>query len=230
MARAASEILPPEVYAYLAGGADDKRTISRNQWAYQSFQLRPRRLRNVTHIDTSVQLFDATFPSPIILAPVGVQRLFHPDGELASARAAHARKHLMMVSTVANTSFPEVAKAFDSYKPWFQLYATTNREKTKYLIQMAEKAGAPAVVLTIDVPVLGNRENHTRQLLSNIYGGDNSLGNFQNIPFESNETFHDPSMTWDIIDWIKNNCNMKVLVKGILHPEDAKLATVSYTI
>ena len=123
---AAERALPHDAFAYLAGGADDLRTVRRNHEAYAELQIRPRRLIDVREIDTTCKILGETLSTPILLAPVGLQRFFHPDGELATARAAADRDHRMMVSSVANTSVGDIARE-GGRKVWFQLYPTSNR-------------------------------------------------------------------------------------------------------
>ena len=134
----AKENLPKESYEYLKGGAEDERTLQRNISEYQNFQIRPRRLVNVTNVDTSVNILGEKWKSPIFLCPVGTQGIFHEDGEKATARAAHNKDHLMIVSTLATFSYAEIAAQM-TRKPWFQLYPTENLEIAKVLIRRAEE-------------------------------------------------------------------------------------------
>jgi len=173
----AKENLEPFAYDYLTGGADDLRTFQRNMEAFHHYQIRPRRLVDVTNVDTSISLFGKKWKSPITLAPVGMQGMFHPDGELATAKAAHSKGHLLMTSTVSTLPFPTIAKEMD-YKPWFQLYTSTNIETTKHLLNLAKEGGAEVIVLTVDVPVAGNREKHAQILTGNMRE-HNVLGNFK---------------------------------------------------
>ena len=217
---AARQVLPPDTWAYLFGGADDLRTKRRNREAYQLFQIRQRVLVNVQEIETSVSLFGRSLASPIILSPVGMQRLFHRDGELATARAAENRNQLMIVSTASNHHFADIAKQF-SQPPWFQLYPTSNRVITRRLLETAEALGAPVLVLTVDLPVPGNRESHLNSLMEHIEGGTN-LPNVADLA--EGETVYDPTMTWQMIEWLRRHCSMKIVLKGIMTAEDAKLA------
>ena len=164
---AAKAILPEDNYNYLVGGSEDNRTLERNIYAYQHYQIRPRRLVDVSQIDTSISLFGVDWKSPIILAPVGFQGLFHKNGEIATAKAANQSNHQMTVSTVSNASYKEIAQEFENVKPWFQLYPTKNRATTKILVEAAEANGCDTLVLTVDVPVLGNRAGHALRIMQN---------------------------------------------------------------
>ena len=209
--------MSPDSYYYLDGAADDHRTFHRNIDIWQQYQIRPRRLVDVREVDTSVQLFDTHWLSPIILAPVGMQLLFHEEGEIGSAKAAEKQGHLMIASTVSSHSYLQIAQSV-AHAPWFQLYPTGDREVSKRLLHTAEKQGCEAVVLTIDVPVPGNRENHLTTLTATMRSR-NALGNFP----QGNANF-DASLTWDFIAWLRDHCQMKILLKGIMTAEDAALA------
>ncbi len=218
----AAEKLEKEFFNYLTGGADDKRTLSRNVSAFQNIQIRPRRLVDVRQIDTSISLFGEYWASPIALAPIGWQGYFHQDGELATARAADGLGRMMIASTVSSYAYAEISAEMER-KPWFQLYPTTLRTVTKILLQRAEDAGCPVVVLTVDAPVFGNRENHIRTLVNSYSGRQGETGNLAGLLTEG-ATPQDPSMTWDMIDWLRRHCNMKIVLKGMLTHEDAALA------
>lgn len=216
----AKDRLRKDANDYLAGGADDMRTVRANTEAYRKLQIRPRRLVDVRNVDTSVELLGETMESPILLAPVGFQVLFHPEGELASARAAASRHRRMVVSSVSNYSVGEIVAA-GGQKVWFQLYPTPNRTVTLGLLRRAEDAGCRVVVLTVDTPVLGNRELHGTTLAELLKGEATRLGNYEGI--RSGEPITDPGMTWDMVRWLKANCAMQVVLKGIVTGEDAEL-------
>jgi isopentenyl diphosphate isomerase/L-lactate dehydrogenase-like FMN-dependent dehydrogenase len=218
----AKEKLDTDSMAYLEGGSDDMLTLRRNEKAFQLYQIRPRRLVDVRQIDTSRTIFDKEWSSPIFLAPVGFQQLFSPEGALATARAAAAKNQLMIASTVTYTTFESITDQFSHYKPWFQLYPTTNRLLTKRLIQQAEAAGSKVLVITTDVPVVGNRETHAKVILTNTVGKNQQMGNLPDLGLD--ESFHDPGMTWDIIPWIRSFSQIKIVLKGLMTAEDAHLA------
>ena len=213
----AKKRMSTEAYDYLDGAADDHRTFHRNIDIWQQYQIRPRRLVDVRQVDTSVQLFGTQWASPIIMAPVGMQRLFHEEGEIASAKAAEQKDHLMIASTVSSHSYLQIAQSVNR-PPWFQLYPTGDREVSKRLLRTAEEQGCEVIVLTVDVPVPGNRESHLKVLTKNMRAST-ILGNFP----QGNANF-DASLTWGFIAWLRAHCSMKILLKGIMTAEDAALA------
>ena len=213
--------LPKPVYNFIAGGADDEKTMRANREAFDRLQLRVRRLVDVSKVDTSMRLFGETHETPIILAPVGLQRPMHPEGELASARGAAAKKHLMIASTASSYSIGEIAEA--SGRPvWFQLYPTTDRDATRDLLRQAEAAGCPVVALTVDLPVIASRERAIGYIPALLSSDPDPVGNFRGKPLPS--SIGDPSLSWDFVAWLKANTRMKVLLKGIVTREDAKLS------
>ncbi len=217
----AKEKLSKDAYEYLTGGADDKRTLGKNQSSFHHIKLLPRRLVDVSSIDTTFEIFGQKYSSPIMIAPVGMQKLFHPEGELATAKAANKLKQAMIASTVANHSYKEIADLCNP-KPWFQLYCTTQRKVTEELLKKADVVGCKVLVLTTDVPVVGNREKHAKMLLDNVDGRALSIANLAG-KLGPDDHFHDPSINWSIIPWIRERTKMKIVLKGILHPLDAKL-------
>ncbi|HKK73525.1 MAG TPA: alpha-hydroxy acid oxidase [Saprospiraceae bacterium] len=209
-------------YRYLAGGSDDQLTLRRNEQAFGLYQIRPRRLVDVRKIDLQCTLFGETWPRPFFMAPVGFQKLFAPQGALHTARACAQKNQLMLASTVTNVAYSEIAASFPRGKPWFQLYPTTRRNITKQLIQQAERAGAKVLVITTDVPVLGNRGTNARPLIEEIFGDDGQLANLPG--YSLYDSVHDPGMTWEIIPWIRSFSQMKIVLKGLMRFEDARLA------
>ncbi|MFS4417913.1 alpha-hydroxy acid oxidase [Maribacter sp. 2307ULW6-5] len=217
-----SKVMGEDALLYLNGGADDLKTVKINSDAYQKIQIRARRLIDVRNISTNVDLFGQNLDNPIVLSPVGFQGFFHPDGEIATAKASVAKKHQMIVSSVSNSSVTEIANQSQA-KLWFQLYPTPDRKITKLLLDRAEKAGCKVCVLTVDTPVVGNRERSGTTLMKLVQTGKLKMGNFEGI-LPDGMGFSDPGMTWDMIDWLKSNCDMKIVVKGIVTKEDAALA------
>ncbi len=219
--RWAERHLGHDAFAYLAGGADDQRTVAANSSAFAEISIRPRRLVDVREIDTTVELFGDRYPSPLFLAPVGFQGLFHEQGELATARGASRTGHGTIVSSVSSFSIGEIANEC-GVSPWFQLYPTTNREVTEGLLRRAEAAGCPVVVLTVDTPVIGNREMHSTTLRRLLAGGSLRMGNYEGL--RNGESINDPSMTWDMVHWLAASTDMKIVLKGIVTREDAELS------
>lgn len=216
------DVMGEDALNYLNGGADDLKTVSINHEAYSNIQIRARRLIDVRSVSTKVDLFGKTLDNPIILSPVGFQRFFHPDGEVGSAKAAVKHKHQMVVSSVSNFSVGEIARESGA-DLWFQLYPTPDRAITKKLLDQAAAAGCKVCVLTVDTPVLGNRERHGTSLLKMIESGELEMGNFKDI-LPDGVSFTDPGMTWEMINWLKANCDMKIVLKGIVTREDTRLA------
>ncbi|MDZ4277992.1 MAG: alpha-hydroxy acid oxidase, partial [Dehalococcoidia bacterium] len=156
----AREKLPKEHYDFIAGGAEDEVTLHENVAAFQRIQLLPRALVDVNEVDTSTEVLGQPVELPVLLAPVGLQRLAHPDGEVASARAAAAAGTVMVVSTSASCTIEEVAEAADGPQ-WFQLYLFS-RGFAQRLVERAEEHGYSALCLTVDSPRLGQRERDIR--------------------------------------------------------------------
>jgi FMN-dependent dehydrogenase len=157
----ARQILPPAHYGYLATGVDDDATLQANRTGFSKFQIQARRLVDVSRIDTSMELFGTTWKTPIVLAPVGSQKAFHADGEMASARAAGGRGHLLILSTGSTTSVENVTSAWGG-PIWYQLYPTDTWRITQALVKRAERAGCPVLVLTVDLPAGRNTETEAR--------------------------------------------------------------------
>jgi 4-hydroxymandelate oxidase len=225
--------LPPAHMGYLMTGTDDDGTLRANRDGYGRIQLRVRRLVDIKIPDTSTTLLGKTWLTPIVLCPVGSQKAFHPEGELAVARAATG--HLQMLSTVATTSIEEINAARPGEPVWFQLYARANWNETSKMLKRAEAAGCPAVAWTIDLLGGSNRETVLRARLADSrdctmchVNGDASRDNRRRpmvaeFPPQSNR---DPlsGFTWDYIKRLKDTTRMKVLLKGIVTREDAELA------
>src|SRR5258708_9146999 len=142
--------IPPAHWGYLVSGVDGEDTLRANRDAYSHYQLQARRMVDVSKIDTSLELFGTKFNSPIILCPLGAQKAFHPGGEIAVAKAANARGHLQMLSTVTSTGVEDVIAARGA-PVWFQLYTTSNLYVAAKLVKRAEAAGCPAVAVTVDL-------------------------------------------------------------------------------
>lgn len=230
----AREKLPTMVHGYYASGSDDHVLLHENRAAYARIKLRPRMLRGVAKRDTSVAVLGQRLPFPVIIAPMGFMGLAHEDGELAMGRAAAAKGIPMILSTAANHTIEEVAQANTGTK-WFQLYVYKDRAVTERLVTRAADAGYEALVLTVDVPVLGKREADIRNgfhlpkgyTLANLVGDE--MGDMHPATDESGLTAYmarlwDSNLEWDIIEWLQTITDMPILVKGILRGDDAQLA------
>src|ERR1700691_5042168 len=158
---AARKALPAAHWGYMASGGDEHRTTDLTQEVYKNIKLRPRKLVDVSKIDTRVELFGTTWDSPIFLCPVGAQGMFHADGELGVARAAQGEKHLQILSTVTSHSVEDVMKARGG-PVWYQLYAISNWGFTEKVVKRAEDAGCPVLAWTIDLLAGRNTEMASR--------------------------------------------------------------------
>ncbi|MFQ5635352.1 MAG: alpha-hydroxy acid oxidase [Gammaproteobacteria bacterium] len=216
---AAQRRLDVAAWHFIVNGADDGKTMTANRRAFDHWQIRARRLIDVEHIDKHIDLFGRRLASPIMLAPAGDQQFLHAHGELASARAAAKRGHVMICSTVSSYAIDEIAAAA-SGPLWFQLYASRHRQFMRHLIRRAERSGCKVLVLTVDGPTIGNREAE-RWFRSRRRRGSARMGNFEN--YEGKKGIGDPSLTWEIISWLRANTSMKVVLKGIVTHEDAAL-------
>ncbi|HEY2163505.1 MAG TPA: alpha-hydroxy acid oxidase, partial [Gemmatimonadaceae bacterium] len=161
----AKKKIPPAHWGYLSTGTDDDATIRANREGYAHWDLRARRLVDVSKVDASVEILGVKWPTPIVINPVGSQRAFHPEGELAVARAAKAKNHLQVLSTVATTSIEDCIAARGA-SVWFQLYHQEDWNQTKQMVKRAEHAGAPVVVFTVDLIGGSNRETMVRSRAS----------------------------------------------------------------
>jgi isopentenyl diphosphate isomerase/L-lactate dehydrogenase-like FMN-dependent dehydrogenase len=209
---------------FIVNGADDGKTMQANRDAFDRWAIRVRRLVDVSRIDMTTTILGQELDVPVILAPAGNQQAIHPEGELATARAARDAGHLMISSTISNYSIGEIARAAGPV--WFQLYASTDRRLMEKLLRDAEQAGCRAVALTVDSNTRGNREGERwwSRLGGPAEGGrpTQRLGNFEG--FAGPPRVGDVAMTWDIVERIRGITGMKLLLKGIVTREDAALA------
>jgi 4-hydroxymandelate oxidase len=220
---AARRRLPSSVFDFIAGGAADEITIRWNREAFDRLRLQPRVLVDVTQVDTRVKLLGLDLPHPIVLAPVAYQKLAHPKGELAAARGAGAAGAVFVVSSSSTVSVEEIAKASTS-PLWFQLYVQPDKGMNRELLQRAQAAGCRAACVTVDTPVLGPR-NREQRAGFRLPPGLTVPMNPQNLKARS--AAGSPkrvSVTWTDIEEFRLMSSMPVLLKGILHPDDADQA------
>jgi isopentenyl diphosphate isomerase/L-lactate dehydrogenase-like FMN-dependent dehydrogenase len=227
--------VPPAHFGYMATGADGEITLRANREAFGRFALRPRRLVDVSKVDMSFEILGAKYDSPIVIAPTGSNRAFHPDAEIAVAKAAKLGGHLQMLSTVATTSI-EDAIAARGGPVWFQLYTTQRFEIAEALVQRAEAAGAPAIVVTLDVlsPAKWLTFSRLRRTDSRECGGCHGANqylsrkpNFAGIELGGVGGTVVTNLTWDVIKRLRDRVKVNLALKGILSPEDAKLAAAA---
>ncbi len=228
---AARERLPAAAADYIAGGAEDEVTLRANRQAFEALVLRPRVLVDVSTRSLETAVLGQAMPMPVLIAPTGFQRLAHPDGELATARAAGAEGVCLVLSTFSTASLEEVAAA--GGPRWFQLYVHRDRGLTADLVRRAEAAGYSALVLTVDLPVLGRRERDLRNGFS--LPTDLRLGNFALATSAAlhgveqgsalaafHEGLRDPAFTWEDVDWLRSVSRLPLILKGVLRADDAR--------
>ena len=221
--RAAADRLAPGPLAYFSGGANDERTLDENRAAFARHSLVPRVMRDVSTVDLSVEVLGRRWPVPIHLAATALQRMAHPDGELATARAAAARGITMTLSTSASTDLAEVAAV--GGPRWFQAYLLADPGARSALIERAVAAGYEALVLTVDLARLGRRERDMRAGFRIPDGVEipNVAIAAGVTPAEVASVAFVDRLTWTDLEWL-TGFGVPVLVKGILHPDDARLA------
>ena len=223
----AREKIPPAHLGYLTTGVDSDLTLRANRGGFSRFQLRPRRLVDISRPDTSVNVLGTQASSPIFLCPVGSQGAYHAEAELGTARAAAAKGHHMVLSTQSSTPI-EAVVAERGAPIWHQLYPTSRWEYTVAMLQRAEAAGCTAVCLTVDLA--GGRNTETQTLLTRDDDRNcASCHTGQSKPMFAGFDMRgvgltDPAMTWNVIGRMKEVTNMKVLIKGIEVGADAALA------
>ena len=228
MEAAAKKVIPPAHWGYMASGVDDDETIAANRAGFTHYQIRARRLVDVSRIDTTTRLFGTTWDSPILLCPIGSAKAFNPQGELAVGKAAAAKKTLQIVSTQASYPIEDIASARGA-PVWFQLYTTNSFDATTKMVKRAEAAGCPVVAVTLDLPNGRNTETQTRfrrldtRTCTNCHTGPNGggppkpmLANLGNVGLTS------PSLTWDFVKRLRDVTTMKIVLKGIETREDAQ--------
>jgi isopentenyl diphosphate isomerase/L-lactate dehydrogenase-like FMN-dependent dehydrogenase len=207
----ARQALPADVFDYYAGGAGDEWTLAENRRAFADWVIRPRMLTGAWPVDPSTSVLGNEIAFPVLVAPWAYQKRAHPEGELATARAAARAGTLMVVSSTAFEYLEDVAAASDATK-WWQLYVFTDRGLTVDMLHRVHAAGFGAVCLTVDFPDSGLRHRDTRS-------------GFQiPIGLPSDDLTYAPDLTWDDLGWIREAAPVPVLVKGLMTGEDARLA------
>jgi 4-hydroxymandelate oxidase len=228
----ARENVPPAHFGYLQSGVDSDLTLHANQMGYSRYQIRPRRLVDVSRIDTSINFLGAEASSPITLSPIGSAGAMHTDGETGAARAAAAKNIHVTISTQASDAIEEVAAARNGQSLWFQLYSTNKWEYTLAMLQRAERAGCTSVCFTVDLP--GGRNTETASILARA---DDRFCEECHYPGKQKPMFEgfdmqgvglvDATMTWEVISRMKDATRMNVIVKGIEVAEDATAAVAA---
>lgn len=232
---AARAKVAPWHWAWLSTGGDDGGTIRANREGFDHYQLRARRLIDVSKVDTSTRLFGVTHETPIFLSPLAGHRTYDPQGELTTARAAKAKKHLQVLSTMTTTGVEDVIAARGE-PVWFQLYHRDEWGMTRQLLKRVESAGCPALVFTVDLLGGRNMEQFNRvqqknaQTCVQCHLNGNPMTDLRNRPMVNALTVPAAPQreigtpTWDYIKRLRDATGMKLLVKGIVTREDAELA------
>ena len=225
----AKQVLMPGHYTYMALGTDDAGTLRANREGFEQFGLRMRRLVDVREIDQSIELFGERYSSPVLIAPCGSQKAFHPEGEIAVTRAARTRGAELILSTQSSTAVEEV-NAARGRPVWFQLYAKQEWEATYAMVKRVEASGCPVLALTIDIPasnreVLARFRRETNEECLVCHGPD--AGVIPPKPILNGvpeSTFGTAFMDWDFVDRLKESTSMRLVLKGVVTAEDASLA------
>jgi 4-hydroxymandelate oxidase len=227
--------VPPAHFGYMASGIDDEVTLRANREGFLKFQLRPRRLVDVSKVDTSTEILGVNYDTPIVLAPVGGQRSFHDEGELASARGAKAGNHLQILSTATSTGVEDVTAARGA-PIWYQLYATNKWEVAQAMVKRAENAGCLAVAVTVDRSGGRNQETLFRMRSSDTRDCDachdrstlqsnlRTRAMYEGLDLTGLRNTQSSAMTWEFFKRLRDTTKMKIVIKGILAWEDAVIA------
>lgn len=235
----AKENMSLEAFGYVQSGASGEETMRKNEVAFSKYSLIPRFLNDVSEVDLSMTLFGRTYETPLLIAPIGMQKIANEEGELATAKAAAKLGIPFIQSTVSSHSIEEIAEATGDSPKWFQAYwASQNDEITYSMVKRAEDAGFEAIVLTVDTVILGWREADMRSQYSPLMQGYGKA-NYETDPvFQETlpandvehviqavaENINHPALNWDKVRELQKRTTLPILLKGILHPEDAKLA------
>lgn len=221
--------MPIGHYTYMAYGSDDSAMLEINREGLEHIKLKPRRLVDTTDLDMAIELFGQRYDMPIFMAPCGAQAAFHPEGEVAVARAAKAKNTLQVLSTVTNFSVEEVTRARDA-PIWFQLYPSSSWDVTGPMVERAERAGCTALALTVDIPARNMVESARMHRGSNpaclgCHDAGPGLSLDAKPMFDGVDMrgvrFGVSGLTWDYLDRLRDATSMKLLVKGIVTAEDA---------
>jgi isopentenyl diphosphate isomerase/L-lactate dehydrogenase-like FMN-dependent dehydrogenase len=225
----ARRTIPIAHWAYMTTGVDDDATLKGNREALMRLKLRPRRLVDVSHVDTSVQLFGTKWEMPVYISACGSQKAFHADGELGTARAAKAKNAAQMLSSVSSTSVEDVAAALGR-PPWYQMYAPRAWDGVEKMTRRVEAAGCTVMFLTVDQNGGRNTESQKRltkadtRTCSNCHKGTPGDSNTKPMFAGIERGMNSPGFNWEFFDRLKKLTKMKLLIKGIETHEDATLA------
>lgn len=224
----ARSISPVAHWGYLSTGVNDDATLRANRTAFEKYQVRTRRLVDVSNVDTSVEILGTKWPTPIVIAPVGSHKAWHADGEIAVARAAKSRNHLQLLSTMTSTAIEDVAEARQD-PLWYQLYTHGGWQGVSARLRRAEAAGCPVVVLTVDLSGgTGSRHTLMREIrkdtrdCATCHEGSGPAARTKPM-LVGGDSGGPESLTWELLDRLKEETSMRVFVKGIVTAEDAEM-------
>ncbi|WP_394218797.1 lactate 2-monooxygenase [Halobacillus trueperi] len=237
----AREVLEDGPFYYVAGGAGGEETMKDNLHSFTRYKILPRMLKNVEDRDLRIELFGKRYNSPLLQAPIGVQSIIHDGGELASAKASAALNIPYIASSASTKTMEEIAEVMGEAPKWFQLYWNKDPEVTASFVRRAEAAGYDAIVVTLDTPMMAWREKDLKNVYLPFLIGE-GVGNYFTDPVfrsrlesppEENpteavmhwtKTFGNPGLTWEHLLFLREHTDLPILLKGILHPDDAKIA------
>jgi 4-hydroxymandelate oxidase len=217
---AARSVLDPVYYDYFAGGAQDEVTVAANEAAFRARTLIPRVLRGCPPPTLATTLAGHTASMPVLLAPTAFHRLAHPEAEVATARAAAAADVIMIAAMLSTVAIEEIAAT--GARLWFQLYVQPDLAFTESLVRRAEAAGCRALVVTVDSPALGRNERGDRNDFHDLPAGVScaNMGGAGHV----RQVVLSPEISWWHIDWLRGVTSLPILLKGVLHPADARIA------
>ncbi|MFL5828043.1 MAG: lactate 2-monooxygenase [Thermoleophilaceae bacterium] len=238
---AAREKLSAGAYGYVAGGAGNESTVRANREAFERWRIVPRMMRDIGVRDLSTEVLGTKMTAPVMLAPVGVQSIIHPEGEVAAARAAAELGVPMVLSTAASNTIEDVAAALGDTPRWFQLYWPNDPELAVSFMDRAEKAGYTAIVVTLDTWLLAWRPRDLAgaylpflkgEGVANYFSDPVFRGALEKPPEEDIQAavghwvgvYSDPTVTWERLDFLREHTRLPILLKGILHADDARRA------
>ncbi len=221
----ARERMDPAGFDYVAGGAWDEITLRESVEAWRRHRFIPRVLTDIRDVDASGVFLGRSFPLPVAIAPMAVQALAHPDGELEAARGAAEAGIPYCLSTSSSRSLEDVAAAARDAERWFQLYLVASLDHSRALVQRAEAAGYRAILMTVDLPVLGYRQRDRRSgfALPAMPHVDAAMAEHR-TRYGGLEQQHELGLSWATVEAVRGWTTLPVLLKGILSPEDARIA------
>jgi lactate 2-monooxygenase len=237
----AREHLSPEAYGYVAGGAGSELTMRANLRAFERWEIVPRMLRDVSERDLGTSILGTRMPAPVLLAPVGVQSIVHPEAELAVGRAAAAHDLPAILSTAASHTLEQVAEAMGPASRWYQLYWPRDRDLAASFVARAASGGYGAIVVTLDTWLLGWRPRDLNNAYLPFLKGEGVANYFSDPVFRAALAqapeedpgpaighwayqFANPRVTWADLEWLREQTDLPIVLKGILNDEDARRA------